>query len=293
MAESGFINLSKKWEESAPSANSLDRQQRIEKALAKSVNQEIELPQIDMMQVIGSYNSEHFLAEMTRVFRDLTHRFEIEPDSTIFGLGSGCGRTAYPFLHFLNRYGRYISADVWTEGIQFQRKAFKRFKNIFQGEIIPVQNNYYFDQKPNNLENSFSLSFCESSSVDLFYAISVFSHLKPADFRSYLQEAQRVLKPGGVILITLFVIDDFFFSFRKSTGLYADVKQTENGFWSAYSGQDFFAGFEEKLLQEMFDEAQLAVVTKETGSWAKKPGFRQFQDTYVLRKAHQRGDELR
>jgi len=47
----------------------------------------------------------------------------------------------------------------------------------------------------------------EDENFDLVFLMSVFTHMLPDDFENYIKEIARMLKPGGRLLFTTFVME--------------------------------------------------------------------------------------
>jgi SAM-dependent methyltransferase len=241
------------------------------------------LPPVPAMQKIGSDSSQHFKSVMISFFSELHNRFLLKPESHVFDLGCGSGRLAYPFAQLLNEHGKYYGADVWQEGIDLCVKQFPQAHMSFHH--IPAKNNYYYDRFKIDTPNNFSLAFLPTNSLDLVFAISVFTHLIEEDTRAYLREFKRALKPNGCAFITCNIIDKFFFDFAHAKQITHAFVEVTPGQYNAYEGQDFFAGYTRRKWEQMALDAGLEVISLERGDWANKPGARTYQDILVLMHA--------
>jgi ubiquinone/menaquinone biosynthesis C-methylase UbiE len=107
-------------------------------------------------------------------------RRDFANDSTLLDVGCGWGRlTATAMRDFAA--SRITSVDVQTEAVEFCRKA--GFANVVKSE----------PNKPMPLPND---------AFDMAIAYSVFSHLSEDAHWSLLNDIRRVLKPGGVAVVT-------------------------------------------------------------------------------------------
>jgi len=244
-----------------------------------------DLPPLPAMQKIGSDSSQHFKNVMANTFAELYNRFKLHPQSTVFDLGCGSGRMAYPFAQLIAEDGKYYGADVWQEGIDICNQRFTQPQMSFHH--IPANNNYYFDEFKADTPNNFTLAFLPNAGIDLIFAISVFTHLIEEDALAYLREFKRSLRPSGCAYITCFIIDQFFMDFVDAQDIRPSFKETAPGHYQAYKGQDFFAGFTRHKWEQLLAEAGLEIISLERGSWAQKPGARTYQDLLVV--THQRG----
>lgn len=238
------------------------------------------LPPIPAQNKIGSDTVDHFKHIMINQFSELYTRFNLNAQSKVFDLGCGCGRLAFPFSELIGDGGHYWGADVWPEGIEICNRLLGRENVNFH--VIPAANNYYFDEFDGRKKNNFRLDFLPDNSLDLAFAISVFTHLIEEDTRAYLAEFRRALKPEGCAYITCFIIDKFFHEYVERTGKHKAVEKKAPGYYQAYSGQDFFGAYTLNKWQEMLADSDLEIISLERGTWAEKPSGRNFQDTLVV-----------
>ena len=239
------------------------------------------LPPEQLMNIIGSYDKGHFLAQSTNFFEEFVKRGRLGPAAHVLDIGSGCGRMAFPFELYLDG-GRYYGIDVWDEGIKWSSEFITARSPHMEFHLMEAENNYYFDSYKDGVENSFSLPFVEADSLDFVFAISVFTHLLEHDSRSYFKEIARCLKKGATAFITGFIIDHFFWQYVNATGKHKEVKAVGEGVFQAYAGQDFFGGYSMAKWREMLQESGLSIICYETGAWANKPGARGYQDTFIV-----------
>ena len=276
-AKSNYIKYQK---QEASKGSSLPEQIRAALECASRLSED-ELPPLEMMNTIGSHDRGHFVGTMNFIFTELVTRAKLTLASNVLDIGCGCGRIALPFSYFLTA-GQYFGVDVWALGTDWcTQKISPRMPN-FIFRALPSQNNYYFDAYNNSKTNVYSLSEIPDKSLDLAFAISVFTHLDAADAHQYFAEISRTLKSTGIAYISAFIIDHHFFRYVARTKEHSAVKEIANGVYQAYSGQDFFSGFTYDKWRRMVEECGLQIVSYEVGSWAQKPGARLYQDTFVL-----------
>jgi SAM-dependent methyltransferase len=107
---------------------------------------------------------------------------ELNSFNSILDFGCGCGRTLL-FLSQLSNKPSYHGTDIDGQAITWSAKnlRFSRF----------------------NINNDMPPLIYDSETFDLIYAISVFTHLDEDRQFSWLSELKRVLKPKGILLLTL------------------------------------------------------------------------------------------
>lgn len=121
------------------------------------------------------------------------HAAELANDPTVLYVGVGGGLEALQFAYFSRRPGGVIAVDP----VAAMREAASR--NL----AIAAQDNSWFD--PSFVEiregDAFSLPVPDAS-VDVVAQNCLFNIFEPADLHRALQEAFRVLKPGGRLLMS-------------------------------------------------------------------------------------------
>ncbi|CAN7444608.1 class I SAM-dependent methyltransferase [Pseudoxanthomonas sp. LjRoot143] len=105
----------------------------------------------------------------------------LRPEHTVVDVGCGSGRLAYQLKDYLT--GPYVGIDVVPELFQYaQRKCGRDDWRFYSapGTVIPEPD----------------------ASADFITFFSVFTHLQFEETYRYLQDAKRVLKPGGKIVFS-------------------------------------------------------------------------------------------
>lgn len=121
------------------------------------------------------------------------HAAELANDPTVLYVGVGGGLEALQFAYFSRRPGGVIAVDP----VAAMREAASR--NL----AIAAQENSWFD--PSYVEIREGDAFClpvPDASVDVVAQNCLFNIFEPADLHRALQEAFRVLKPGGRLLMS-------------------------------------------------------------------------------------------
>lgn len=121
----------------------------------------------------------------------------LKPADTVVDVGCGSGRLAYQLRNYLS--GLYVGIDVVPELFQYAARLCDRPNWKFYaapGLKIP---------EPDN-------------SADFICFFSVFTHLLHEETFKYLEDARRVVKPGGKIIFSYleFAIPSHWFIFKSS-----------------------------------------------------------------------------
>lgn len=130
----------------------------------------------------------------------------IDPDASVLEVGCGVGRDAIQLTEHLSNKGSYVGIDIIRPSIEW-----------CQANITPRHPNFtfrYLDIKSqiHNAGGSLRVRDVQlpvpSASADRIILQSVFTHMFYDDIIHYLKEFHRVLKPGGKVVTSFFLIDD-------------------------------------------------------------------------------------
>lgn len=158
------------------------------------------LPPPRLMHNVGAPDTENFLV-VGEAWAGLIGAL-LKPGSTILDIGCGCGRTARYLLRNPS-IRRYIGFDIVKPSIDWCNNflASQSEANRFRFVHLDVKSKWY---NPDGAVEAGACRFpAEDAAVDLAVAASLFTHLLEPDARHYLEEAARVLKPGGIIVLSL------------------------------------------------------------------------------------------
>jgi SAM-dependent methyltransferase len=130
----------------------------------------------------------------------------LRPSDDVLDIGCGIGRVAIPLTQYLEPEARYEGFDIVASGIEWCRERItSRYPN-FHFELADLRNSYY---NPSGSAGASDFRFpYEDRSFDFAFSTSVFTHMLPEDFEHYLAEASRVLRQGGRLLATFFLLND-------------------------------------------------------------------------------------
>lgn len=108
-----------------------------------------------------------------------------EADMTVFDWGCGCGRVLRHMVRRMPAGTRFIGVDIDPEAIAWCCGHLGDVGRFLVNEAMPP------------------IPGVESATVDLLYGVSVMSHLPEGMQDAWLGEIARVLKPGGVALLSV------------------------------------------------------------------------------------------
>lgn len=204
-------------------------------------------------------------------------------DLRLLDVGCGTGKLAIAAEAVLGPGGRYTGIDVRSEDIAFCRRHYPAPR--FEFYDLPARNALY---RPDG-EAALPAWPLPDRAVDVITAVSVWTHLQEGDAKFYFVEIGRVLRPGGVALITFFLLDERYIRVvaAGTAGRFLfDRSCTGSGEWrypSWASVPEQQIGLTPKALLVLADTASLSLERTYQGSWKDEPGP-YFQDVVVLRR---------
>jgi len=147
--------------------------------------EQIEMPDTAEMQRIGSGDSEMFLQQGTRMAKVLAENIteffgHVPPDLKILDFGCGVGRVLLPLVNLVD--AQWHACDVNDRAIDYLSRT------------VPKARVTVSDYHP-------PLPFADNT-FDCVYSISIWTHLPVALQLPWLIEIRRVLRPGGLAMIS-------------------------------------------------------------------------------------------
>lgn len=180
---------------------------------------------------------------------------KLKKNNSVLEIGCGFGRFALPVAQFLNKEGNMVAADILPYTVHYlSENVAKRYSN-FKAVLLNINNDLYFDNHDDDIGK---LPF-DDNSFDLIYLQSVFTHVRPNLVKFYLNEFNRILKPGGRSLITYFILD------KKSREAIQNGT-TANNYKFKHEGEEFY--YESLALPEIsiaYDISKLKEFYKNAG----------------------------
>jgi SAM-dependent methyltransferase len=126
----------------------------------------------------------------------------LRPTDAVLDIGCGGGRMAAALLYYLET-GSYLGFDVHKPSIEWCRKAIAPRHPRFDFQFIDLDNPIYNPSKHSATEFVFPY---EENSFDFAIATSLFTHMFMGEVANYLRQVFRVLRPGGALFCTAFLL---------------------------------------------------------------------------------------
>jgi SAM-dependent methyltransferase len=222
-----------------------------------------------------------FKAEGKRFVELLQQDAGLTPESQVLDLGCGCGRLAIPLTNALTA-GQYAGLELNNEMVRWCSShitpRLPHF-NFFHQDLFNSLYNPRGTVRPETCRFPF-----EDASFDLTVATSVFTHLPPLAVINYARECSRVLKSGGKLFASFFLIENgtsannaalnFEHVLEAGVALTSDPAVPERAI--AYSLEWLLSNFEQQALT--------FAPPVRWGSWAGNHDGYSWQDVLIIAK---------
>ena len=156
------------------------------------------LPSATLMGTLGATDIENFYV-VAEAWAHVVSRLAPR-NASVLDVGCGCGRTAR--LLMLREDLTYTGFDVFRPSVDWaERHITPLTTGRFRFVHLDAASGHY---NPHGRDNPASVRFpAADASIDLAFAASLFTHLREAHARHYLEESCRVLKRGGRLLASI------------------------------------------------------------------------------------------
>jgi SAM-dependent methyltransferase len=215
----------------------------------------------------------------------LIPRAHLLPSAAVFDLGCGNGSVARALTRFLSASGRYEGVDVNATTIAWLQDRYQSHPN-FRFTHADVYNKLY-NAGGQLTAGEYRFPFADSI-FDLVLLKSVFTHMLPADVRTYMREISRVLRQGGRSVITYFLLND-------ESRDYIERRLDAHGLRFEYRGDpscrvanrelpEAVVGHDERLIRKCYAEVGCTVQELAFGNWCGRTSLLGHQDLVIAMK---------
>lgn len=128
----------------------------------------------------------------------------LQADSDVLDIGCGIGRAAVALIPVLTE-GTYEGFDIVPQFVRWCSREITPRHPRFRFRLADVRNRQY-NRHGGRPAAEYEFPFADAA-FDVALAASVFTHMEPDGVRRYLEETFRVLRPGGSLACTFFLVD--------------------------------------------------------------------------------------
>lgn len=209
----------------------------------------------------------------------------LRPDSHVLDIGCGIGRMAVPLTQYLDPgKGGYCGIDPVPSGIAWCEHAVTSVYPNFTFQHLDIAHDLY---NPNGAISgrSLKLPFADGR-FDFVIMTSVVTHLPPEEVIVYVREVTRLLKPGGRLFMTAFVVDSA--AEKNETGKrdarLAFQRYRDSPCWLVPELPPLAAiGFDDGFLDKVLERSGLAIQHKSPGHWRGQEA-EHYQDVFIAER---------
>ena len=218
-------------------------------------------------------------------FRDLLiEECGLDAQSRVLDVGCGVGRLAIPLAGVLNDNGSYDGFDISKPAIRWCSRRISKNHPNFRFQHVDVANLEY-NPKGRLDPTEFSFPYPDES-FDCCVAMSVFTHLLEGSAEQYLRETVRVLRMGGVALLTFFIVNDETRRLRDhGEGTYSFRHRRGSAHVDDLARPETAVAYDEAAVMGFLSNIGLEVREPPYfGAWSGRRDFKSFQDIVVARR---------
>lgn len=233
-------------------------------------------------RIVHNIGGGDFYGGGERLLQQVRDAAGLAPSAHVLDIGCGAGRLAIPMCAFLDEAGAYTGFDIAPAGLAFAERV-ARGRCAIRFVHAGLTNQEYGQAGADAAGYRFPV---DDASIDLAVATSLFTHVEPDVAAAYLKEAGRVLKPGGRIFLTAFIVDE-----AAKTALARGrprllLQRYGEAAWAADPRHPERAiGFDAASFERWTADAGLSPARAlEPGDWRDPAPRAEFQDVVVLEK---------
>lgn len=181
----------------------------------------------------------------------------VGPSSHVLDVGCGVGRLAVPMSRFLDAEGGYEGLDIVPAGIEWCNEHIVSPHGNMHFTLADIYNKEY---NPKGRLQAADYRFpYDDGAFDVAVLYSVFTHMLPVDVDWYVSEIARVLKQGGHIFATYFVINPESRELMNSKASSVRFKHDRGSHWVlSEKVPELAVAYEERYIREVYGKHGLS-----------------------------------
>lgn len=156
-------------------------------------------------QYDGPRGYENYIRSGEEALKFYTESLGVSSTAKLLDIGCGIGRKSAPLVNHIKNSGMYVGVDIDKRGVAWCSNNISPINNRFVFFCLNVQNSFYNPNgriKPGQVVFPFT-----DSGFDYVVSWSVFTHMYASDIEHYISEISRVLRKGGKMAASFFVLN--------------------------------------------------------------------------------------
>ena len=231
-----------------------------------------------MWALVGAADADY--VRVGEEFRQLFIASGLQPDHAFLDVGCGIGRAAAPLVDYLSPHGLYRGFDVMAEAIAWCNERIGTDPR-FQFLHADLHSDRY-NPGGTTLARDYVFPYADGT-FDFVWLGSVFTHMLAADQARFASEIARVLKPGGISVISYYLIDEEARAKAGSPDIAFDFAHALEDCWTATPDlPESVIAYEIERVLAQYDSLGFDVTEQRLGVWRREA--LQDQDILVARK---------
>jgi len=204
----------------------------------------------------------------------------LAPDGRLLDIGCNYGRLAIALGDYLdNGGGEYEGFDPQREHVLWARQNWMPRHRSTSLHIANIRNRIY---NPDGALSPTEFRFpYQDGRFDVVVAHSLFPYLLPEEFEHYTAEIARVLKPGGRLLATFFLMDEEAREITRSLPEPHCFRYRTGPITTTGPNRGGLGAYEEKYLRQVLREKGIEIGQPIHGSWRGRAGGGFWEDSLV------------
>jgi SAM-dependent methyltransferase len=203
----------------------------------------------------------------------------LAPDGRLLDVGCDYGRLAIALDDYLDNGGEYEGFDPQREHVLWAKEHWMLNHKSAALHIANIRNRIY---NPDGALSATEFRFpYQDRRFDVVVAYSLFPYLLSKEFEHYAAEMARVLKPGGRLLATFFLLDE---ESRQASRALADphcFRYATGPITFTGPNRGGLGAYDEKYVRQVLRESGIEVGPPIFGSWRGRVDGRFWEDALV------------